>query len=166
MVMYHQQSQSPQDSTCQVCLRQKRRWARGRRCFFQRDSASSFLAYVSAYIEHHFDRRFNFNSLPGDPSPGLILIQCIFPSFLLHDMSQSQLRVFCFLISDIYDDGNIYDAWRGPGSERRLSFCCPCKWDLSPACFCQGCKKEVYTSCSLGWHFFFFSSNLCIQAVD
>ena len=114
-------------------------------------TASSFLADVNAPKEHHVDGRINFSFLLGDLSSCLILSQCILSSFLHHEMSWSQLRAFCFLISDIYDYGNVYDAWRGPGSERRLSFYCPCKWDLSPACFCQGCKKEEFASYRLGF---------------
>lgn len=87
------------------------------------------------------------------PHP-LILTQCIFPTFLPQEMSWNQLRAFCFLISDIYNCGNIYDAWGGLGSVRRQSFLCPCKWDLSPACSCRGCKKEACSPCSLGWLFF------------
>jgi hypothetical protein len=29
-------------------------------------------------------------------------------------MTWSQLRIFCFLISNIYDDGDIYDTGRRP----------------------------------------------------
>lgn len=117
------------------------------------------------------DRRLDFNFLWGDPAPCLILIQGTSPSFLHHEMTWSQLRALCLLISDIYDYGNIYDAWRGLGSGRRQSFCCPCKWDLSPACFCQGCKKEACRSYGLGWlpsppPFSFFSANLCTHAGD
>lgn len=105
-------------------------------------------------MEHHSSGRFYFNFLPGDLSPCLFLIQCIFPSCLHREIRWSLLRAFCLLISDIYDYGNIYDAWRGLGSERSPSFYCPCKWDLSPACFIRLVKRSAHHIVS-GLLFFF-----------
>lgn len=158
MVDHHQHYQLPQNSTRRALafLRWKKTPSQWEKMLLTTHLQPVLLWLKSAdRCSMIIDRRLDFNFLQGDPSPCLIFIQCISPSSLHHEMTWRQLRAFCFLISNIYDYGNIYDAWRGLGSGRRLSLCCPCKWDLSPACFCQSCKTEECTSYSLGWPFFF-----------
>lgn len=109
--------------------------------------------------------RFDLNSVLGAPLPCLILIRCILPSFLHHEMSCNQLRAFCVLISDIYDYGNIYDACRGLGSERRPGLAVLVNGLCLLRVFARVVKSKSACRVVEGG-FFFPPSNLCIQTVD